>query len=61
MSSGIPALRNSEDDSSPALEGPRDFIMTYRHWFVVSLLVLMNVVIFGCLVLAAFDKVHFGF
>ncbi len=60
MSSIIPSLRESATNGESP-EGPRDFMMTYRHWFVVSLLVLMNVVIFGCLMLAAFGKIRLGF
>ncbi len=32
--------------------------MTYRHWFVISLLVLMNVSVFGCMLLFVFDKIR---
>ena len=32
----------------------------YRHWFLISLLVLVNLVIFGLLFLAVFGKVYFG-
>lgn len=35
--------------------------MTYRHWFIISLLVLLNAVIFGCIVLLAFGKIYRGF
>ncbi len=34
--------------------------LTYRHWFFISVLILINVVVFGCLILAIFGKVHFG-
>lgn len=34
--------------------------LNYRHWFFISLLVLINVVIFGCLVLAVFGKMSVG-
>ncbi len=34
--------------------------MTYRHWFIVSVLILFNVVIFGCIFLIAFQKIHPG-
>lgn len=34
--------------------------LTYRHWFFISLLILINVVIFGCLILAMFGRVYFG-
>ncbi len=35
--------------------------MTYRHYFVISLLVLFNVMIFGCLFLVAFERIRLGF
>ncbi len=53
MSSIISAFRRSDSDSEPAEES-KEFSLTYRHWFVISLLILMNVAIFGCLFLAAF-------
>ena len=34
--------------------------LTYRHWFFISLLILVNVLIFGCLLLAIFGKVNLG-
>ncbi len=34
--------------------------MTYRHWFVVSLLVLVNVILFGCMFLIAFQRIRMG-
>jgi len=32
--------------------------LEYRHWFVISLLVLVNVIIFGCVFLAIFGKMY---
>lgn len=34
--------------------------LTYRHWFFISIMILINVVIFGCLLLAVSGKVYFG-
>ncbi len=34
--------------------------LSYRHWFFLSLMVLFNVIIFGCLVLAIFGRISFG-
>lgn len=34
--------------------------LTYRHWFFISIMILVNIVIFGCLILAMFNKVYFG-
>lgn len=34
--------------------------LTYRHWFFISILILINVVLFGCLILAMFGKIYFG-
>jgi hypothetical protein len=39
-------------------QGPLN--LSYQNWFVISLLVLVNVVIFGCLVLAVAGKIYFG-
>ncbi len=33
--------------------------LTYRHWFFISLMILVNIVIFGCLLLAVFGRVYF--
>jgi hypothetical protein len=35
--------------------------MTWRHWFVVSVLLFMNVFIFGCMILTALGRVRMGF
>lgn len=35
--------------------------MTYRHWFVISVLVFMNVLIFGCMFLIASGRIRAGF
>ncbi len=34
--------------------------LTYRHWFFLALMLLLNVSIFGCFVLALFGKVYLG-
>ena len=34
--------------------------LEYRHWFFISLLILINVIVFGCLLLAIFGKVYIG-
>lgn len=34
--------------------------LTYRHWFFISIMILINIVIFGCLLLAVSGKVYFG-
>ena len=34
--------------------------LNYRHWFLISLLILVNVVIFGMLFLAMLGKMYFG-
>jgi len=34
--------------------------LTYRHWFFIALLVLINVVIFGCIILIAAGKMYLG-
>ena len=61
MSSIIPSLRESATNSPEMNEAPADFALTYRHWFVVSLLVFLNVTIFGCVFLAILGKVRLGF
>lgn len=32
--------------------------LTFRHWFAISILVLFNVMILGCVFLALFGKVR---
>lgn len=34
--------------------------LNYRHWFFISILVLVNVAVFGCLLLAIFGKIWLG-
>jgi hypothetical protein len=34
--------------------------LTYRHWFFIALLVLINVIIFGCVILVMTEKMYFG-
>ena len=34
--------------------------LTYRHWFFISLLILVNIVILGCFVLTIFGKMSLG-
>ena len=33
--------------------------LTYKHWFFISLLILFNVIIFGCVVLVLAEKMVF--
>jgi hypothetical protein len=33
--------------------------LTYRHWFFISILVLVNVIIFGCVILVLAEKMVF--
>jgi hypothetical protein len=33
--------------------------LTYRHWFFIALLVLINVIIFGCVILVLTGKMVF--
>jgi hypothetical protein len=39
-------------------QGPMN--LSYRHWFFISLLILINIVIFGCVLLAVLGKVYLG-
>jgi hypothetical protein len=39
-------------------QGPLN--LSYRDWFFISILVLVNVIVFGCLILALAGKVYFG-
>lgn len=34
--------------------------LSYRHWFFIALLVLINVIIFGCVLLVMMEKMYFG-
>ena len=61
MSSIIPSLRESAANNPEVPEAPRELGLNYRHWFVVSLLILLNVAIFGCLMLAVSGKIRLGF
>ncbi len=33
--------------------------LTYRHWFFISILILVNVIIFGCIILVLTEKMVF--
>ncbi len=60
MSSYFPELSdkvNAEGDTTTEVS---QLTLTYRHWFVISLLVLFNLVIFGCIFLVAMGKVRWG-
>ncbi len=35
--------------------------MTYRHWLIIAMLILLNVAIFGCIFLVAAGKIRGGF
>ncbi|MGB8648279.1 MAG: hypothetical protein WCF84_23785 [Anaerolineae bacterium] len=62
MSSIFPGLGEkaaAESEAAPAYK-ENTLVLTYRHWFVISLLVLFNVVIFGCIFLVAMGKIHWG-
>ena len=34
--------------------------LSYRDWFIISLLVLVNIILFGCVLLAIMERVYFG-
>lgn len=34
--------------------------LSYRHWFFIALLALINVIIFGCVILVMLEKMYFG-
>ncbi len=34
--------------------------LTWRHWFFISLLALINVIVFGCLILMVAGKMYVG-
>ena len=34
--------------------------LTYRHWFMITLMILVNVIIFGCMILAVTGKIFVG-
>lgn len=60
MDSISPSFRGEDIPPDPLDGGSGGLNMTYRHWFVVALLILMNVLIFGCIFLAAFGKIRLG-
>ncbi|CAG0952519.1 hypothetical protein ANRL3_00333 [Anaerolineae bacterium] len=39
-------------------QGPMN--LSYRDWFIISLLVLVNIILFGCVLLAIMERVYFG-
>ncbi len=61
MSSIMPDLAEKAAQGEAPEEFKDNLILTYRHWFVVALLVFSNVVIFGCIFLVVFNKIHWGF
>ncbi len=32
--------------------------LNYRHWFFLSILVLVNIIVFGCVFLVLFGKMY---
>ncbi len=60
MDSLTPSFQGEDNPSESYESEGSGFSMTYRHWFVVALLLLMNVLIFGCIFLAAFGKIRLG-
>ncbi len=61
MSTIIPGLGDKLAEVEEQQEPRQELMLTYRHWFVISLLVFFNVMIFGCIFLAATGKIRWGF
>ncbi len=38
----------------------RESLLTYRHWFVISLLFMFNVMVFGFIFLVLMGKIRWG-
>ncbi len=38
----------------------RQSLLTYRHWFVISLLFMFNVMVFGFIILVLLGKIRWG-
>ncbi len=60
MSSILPGLAEKAAAAEEPPEELKENFLTYRHWFVVALLLLFNVVIFGCIFLVAMGKIRWG-
>lgn len=59
MSSYFPGLSDKVGDEVETTE-VNQLSLTYRHWFVISLLILFNLIIFGCIFLVAMNKIRWG-
>ncbi len=60
MSSYFPGLSDKVGEEDTTATEVSQLTLTYRHWFVISLLVLFNLVIFGCIFLVALGKIRWG-
>lgn len=60
MSSYFPELSEKVPPEEPVTPEVSQLSLTYRHWFVISLLILFNFIIFGCIFLVAMDKIRWG-
>ncbi len=61
MSSLFPGLSEKAVEAEPEPELKETTLnLTYRHWFVISLLILFNVAIFGCIFLIALGRIRWG-
>ncbi len=59
MSSYFPGLGEKVEAEEASTEVSH-LTLTYRHWFVISMLLLFNLVIFGCIFLVAMGKIRWG-
>ncbi len=62
MSSYMPELAEKAAAETEALPEYKEnaLVLTYRHWFIISILILFNVVIFGCIFLVAMGKIRWA-
>ncbi len=57
-SSASSLAQEPEYREKPLVE--RESVFTYRHWFVISVLLLLNVIVFGCIFLVLMGKIRWG-
>ncbi len=57
MSAIFPGLTPTEYEPEPQ-SGYREHGLTYRHWFIIALMLLFNVIIFGCIFLAVLGRIN---
>ncbi len=60
MSSYFPGLGDKVEAEPEVTPEVSQITLTYRHWFIIALLILFNLVIFGCIFLVAMGRIRWG-